>query len=181
MYSIGYNWQKSIYGYHMWEQMYGTCSWRNSILHVAGRASWLPDIVHHLKVRYLFFLMWCVCMLRRCRVCTLCFILNIDWMLYAVPEFDFLSGSIRSVQLDTAAVCRSASGTLLKLGGLGNHEHCLQRSQLALWQPARKCLFGCQRVLPVLVELAKVWSGTSPPIRRNTPVDERHWSLKPQG
>lgn len=44
-------------------------------------------------------------------------------MLYAFPEFGFLSGSIRSAQLDAAAVCRSASGTLLKLCGLGNHEH----------------------------------------------------------
>ena len=37
-------------------------------------------------------------------VCTRCFILKIDWMLYAVSMSDFLSGLICPVQLDVAAV-----------------------------------------------------------------------------
>ena len=91
-------------------------------------------------------------MLYRCRVCTL----NIDWILYAVPEFDFLIGSICSVQLDAAAVWRSASGTLLKLGSLRNHKHCLQRPRLYV------LAWLSEGVTCVGRACKKVWSGASP-------------------
>lgn len=40
----------------------------------------------------------------RSRVCTGCFIVKMDWNLYAGHVCDFLSGSICSVQLDAASV-----------------------------------------------------------------------------